>query len=314
MICHKGVVVHPDELTNTWKNIILRSDIDTVGIHPVGGEGSHVRVSELAEKGLSGECAENARTLVSHGIGLEYELHVMSLLLPRELFGAHPEYFRLDENGARNADYNCCASNGDALDIISQNAYELALKLPATTHRYCFWLDDVRDKCCRCPDCARLSVSDQALAVYNAVQRGVRRADPLGLQSYLAYCGAVELPQKVVPEDGIYLEYAPFDRDFHKPMSDAANEKSANNARDLAAFFGAESGKVLEYWLDNSMFSGWKKPPKELHADAELIKRDLEFYDKLGFGTVTTFACYLGADYETLWGTPDLGGYAVFEN
>ena len=312
LILHKGVVVHPDEITQTWKKVILGSDIDILGIHPVGGGGSHERVRELAENGFAGEAAETVRELTSRGVGLEYELHVMSLLLPRGLYESHPEYFRLDENGVRSADYNCCASNKDALEIISQNACELAKKLPSSTHRYCFWLDDVRDKCCHCPECSRLSASDQALIVYNAVQRGVRRADILGRQSYLAYCGATELPSSVEPEDGIYLEYAPFDRDFHKPMSCPENASSARNARELAAFFGASDGKVLEYWLDNSMFSGWQKPPKKLNADPELIKRDLEFYEALGFGTVTTFACYLGADYEELWGEPDLGGYAVF--
>ena len=313
MIAHKGVVVHPDEITRTWKNVILGSDIDILGVHPVGGDGSHERVRELAEHGLGGECAQIAGELASRGVGLEYELHVMSLLLPRGLFEKHPEYFRLDENGERNADYNCCASNKDALEIISQNACELAKKLSSSTHRYCFWLDDVRDKCCRCPECSRLSVSDQALAVYNAVQRGISRADKQGRQSYLAYCGAVELPRSVAPEDGVYLEYAPFDRNFRLPMTHEENSAPARNARELAAFFGAAEGKVLEYWLDNSMFSGWKKPPKELHADPDLIKRDLEFYDSLGFGAVTTFACYLGADYEELWGAPDLGGYAVFD-
>ena len=312
MIAHKGVVVHPDEITPTWEDVITRSDIDILGIHPVGGDGSHDRVRALARDGLPEAGADIARRLASRGVGIEYELHVMSLLLPRELFPKHPEYFRLDEKGERTADYNCCASNADALEIIAQNACELAKKLPSSTGRYCFWLDDVRDKYCHCPDCRELSASDQALAVYNAVQRGVRRADPLAKQSYLAYCGASELPRKVTPEDGIYLEYAPFDRNFKLPMADPANAASAENARLLAAFFGAREGKVLEYWLDNSMFSGWKKPPKELHADSELIKRDLEFYDSLGFGTVTTFACYLGNDYESLYGAPDLGGYAVF--
>lgn len=312
MIVHKGVVVHPDEITPFWKNAILNSDIDILGVHPVGGDGSHERVRALAEEGLPGECGEIAKELASRGAGIEYELHVMSLLLPRELFSTHPEYFRLDEKGERSPDYNCCASNKDALEIISQNAFMLAKKLPATTHRYCFWLDDVRDKCCSCPECARLSVSDQALSVYNAVQRGIRRADKQGRQSYLAYCGATELPRGITPEDGVYLEYAPFDRNFKLPMSDPANAVSAKNAFELASFFGAKEGKVLEYWLDNSMFSGWKKPPKELKTDPDLIKRDLEFYDKLGFETVTTFACYLGSDYESLYGAPDISGYAVF--
>lgn len=311
MIEEKGIVVHPDEVGRTWRETILSSDICLIGIHPVGGEGSHERVKALAEEGLPAESRENFDVLKAAGAGVEYELHAASLLLPRSLFGTHPEYFRTDEAGRRNPDHNCCPSNPDALEIIAENAAALAKALPSSTHRYSFWLDDVRGGICRCASCRTLSASDQALLIYNAVARGIRCSDPLGRESYLAYCNASEPPRKVVPEDGIYLEYAPFDRDPFLPMTDEKNASSADNARELASFFGAGTGKVLEYWLDNSKYSGWKKPPKKLVPDPEVIRRDLAFYDSLGFRTVTTFACFLGPDYEALWGRPDLGGYAV---
>ena len=312
MIEEKGVVVHPDEIGKTWRETILSSDIRLLGIHPVGGNGSHERVKALAGEGLPAESRKNLDALISRGVGVEYELHTMSLLLPRDLFPAHPEYFRMDEKGRRNPDLNCCPSNGDALETVAENAAALAKALPSSTHRYAFWLDDAREGICRCAACRKLSASDQALLVYNAVLRGIRRADPLGRESYLAYCGASEPPRRVTPEEGIYLEYAPFDRDQALPMAHEKNAVSAKNARDLAAFFGAGDGKVLEYWLDNSKFSGWVKPPKRLVPDPEIMRRDLAFYDSLGFRTVTTFACFLGLDYEELWGKPDLGGYAVF--
>ena len=95
-------------------------------------------------------------------------------------------------------------------------------------------------------------------------------------------------------------------------MPHEKNVFPANCARELSSFFGTGNGKVLEYWLDNSKYSGWVKPPKKLSPDPSVIARDLDFYDSLGFRTVTTFACFLGPDYEALWGKPDLGGYAVF--
>ena len=38
------------------------------------------------------------------------------------------------------------------------------------------------------------------------------------------------------------------------------------------------------------------------------------YYEKLGFDSITAFACYLGKDYRALYGCPELSGYkAAFE-
>ncbi|HZC45575.1 MAG TPA: hypothetical protein VE243_03810, partial [Candidatus Acidoferrum sp.] len=44
---------------------------------------------------------EVAPLLREHGIGVEYGGHVLQLLLPRDLFGDHPEYFPAGDDGVR---------------------------------------------------------------------------------------------------------------------------------------------------------------------------------------------------------------------
>ena len=82
-------------------------------------------------------------------------------------------------------------------------------------------------------------------------------------------------------------------------------------AKELLAFFGKKDAKALDYWLDNSLYSKWEKPPRKLYARADVVAEDLAFYEELGFERITTFACFLGEDYEALYGAPDLGGYTM---
>jgi hypothetical protein len=109
------------------------------------------------------------------------------------------------------------------------------------------------------------------------------------------------------------LEYAPIDRDHHTPLSEAGNEKNTSQnqyIKELIQTFGADTAKVLDYWLDNSLFSNWTKPPKPLVADERVIHADFDYYSKLGFKDISCFACYLGADYVELHGEPDITAFA----
>ena len=66
-------------------------------------------------------CARN-------GIYVEYQEHAMAELLPRALYDGHPEYFRMDEQGNRVNDYNCCPSSAEAMEIIARNAKARAVR------------------------------------------------------------------------------------------------------------------------------------------------------------------------------------------
>lgn len=312
MALPRGLLVHPDELGDLWVSRLKGSDIGIVGLHPVGGKKANETLEQLCRDLQDGRFDRPFAALREMGIEIEFEAHAMSWLLPREEFVAHPEWFRMNKEGERVGDFNLCPSNEEGMDYVARRTAKLAQILKPTTHRYYFWIDDVRDSYCHCPDCSALSPSDQALKIYNKLLEGIRTVDPLATHCYLAYQATREVPRKVDPSEGIFLEYAPFDRDFHRPLSDAACEKNAIETAPLSGLlerFGKNGAKVLEYWLDNSLFSKWKKPPQPFKNDVPVMREDLRYYEALGFTDATVFACYLGEDYEVLHGAPDLEDY-----
>lgn len=305
----KSLLIHPDELSEKW---ILRAKelrLDTLALHPRGGKRAAESLAEMLTMLETAEYRALLDRAAEAGLSIEYEFHAAGYLLPREEFENHPEWFRMDENGERVRDLNFCFTNPDAVDFVSKRAAELAKKLYRSTHMYYFWMDDVKDSMCRCPACREQSEPDLQLHVLNAILRELRREIPDARLAYLAYFGTMGVPETEKPEDGIFLEYAPFDRDPHKPMREQTDHDSLV-LPSLISFFGKENAKVLEYWFDNSMYSGWQKPPKAFSADDAVVKDDLCYYRSLGFETLSSFACYLGSDYEALYGEPDLSCFA----
>ena len=66
---------------------------------------------------------------------------------------------------------------------------------------------------------------------------------------------------------------------------------------------------MLEYWLDASMFSEWRRPARRVPFQPELLAADLEFYARLGFRSVTSFGVFLDAYYFATHGTPPVADY-----
>lgn len=297
-----GLIAHPEELTKGEIAAFRAAGADVLGLHPVGGN----KATSSLENLLIWLKTDKGRRLLSYarslGLEIEYEMHAASFLVPREMFSSHPEYFR-EANGVRTNDYNFCVSSDEMLRLMAKNAAALGRVLSPDTHDYYFWLDDAENSRCGCEKCRVFSASDQSLIVANAIADELRRFDSSARVCYLAYLGTLTPPKSVKPAPGVFLEYAPMKRDRSIPVWEDDNVK-----RELAALFDVfEPGeaKILEYWYDNSMFSNWKKPPKKFTPDNERIAREIEFYRSLGVGNVTSFACYLGADYEALYGAPD---------
>lgn len=297
-----GLIAHPEELTKGEIAAFRAAGADVLGLHPVGGN----KATSSLENLLIWLKTDKGRRLLSYarslGLEIEYEMHAASFLVPREMFSSHPEYFR-EANGVRTNDYNFCVSSDEMLRTVANRAAELVSKLDYSSHDYYLWQDDVDGGECGCEKCRTLSASDQSLIVANAIADELRRFDSSARVCYLAYLGTLTPPKSVKPAPGVFLEYAPMKRDRSIPVWEDDNVK-----RELAALFDVfepDEAKILEYWYDNSMFSNWKKPPKKFTPDNERIAKEIDFYRSLGVGNVTSFACYLGADYEALYGAPD---------
>jgi hypothetical protein len=168
-------------------------------------------------------------------------------------------------------------------------------------------MDDGRGLQCHCPKCQKLSASDQQLIAVNAMQREIRKYIPDAKVAYLAYVDTVVPPTQVKPEEGVFLEYAPFEK-YTAKGEDAPIliEREWKMIQPLLDYFGKQNAKVLEYWYDNSMFSQWKKPPRKFTLKEDEMIEDINRYREIGFNNIATFACFLGQDYEELYGEADI--------
>ena len=293
----RGVVLDVNDLESVdWPKLALENGINTIGTHITPSQVMKFVESEKGKK-FYADCKK-------HGIFIEHQLHAMSDLLPRELFDSDPSLFRMDESGRRVREHNFCIHSEKALGIVAKNAAHYAERLPATNHRYYFWLDDDKPSC-RCPECSKYSVSELALIVENRMIREIRKIDPLAQLAHLAYLDTLQAPRKIKPAGGIFLEFAPIRRSWEKPLSDPGargprNVTHADTLRHLQenlSVFPAETAVVLEYWLDISLFSKWKKPAAKLPWRNDVFESDLITYAGFGIKNVTTFAVYADAKY-----------------
>ena len=304
----RGVVLVPEDFTLAdWPKRAALAGLTTIGIHHPT---SPRAVIAFLQSGPGRHVLEDCRR---HGLEVEYELHAMRELLPRDLFAANPAYFRMNEQGVRVADANCCLHSEGGLAEVARNAVQLARVLPSTTGRYFFWGDDGAPWC-RCPDCADYTDSEQALLLENAIVRALHaEIDQTAALAHLAYQNTLRAPVSVKPAPGVFLEFAPIKRRYDIPYETQTGPDTDFGLESLDAnlkVFPPDTAQVLEYWLDVSRFSGWNRETlAKIPWDAAVVGADVAGYARRGIRHVSTFAAWLDAEYVRRFGEPPLKEY-----
>ncbi len=162
-------IVHPDEVRKELIDELVLNKIDCLGIHPIGGKDAYKTLEDLIALLKTPKFRAILDYAKERGIQIEYELHSMGYLMPKSLFCTHPEYFRINEKGERNSDYNFCISNNEAMEIVCKNAVKLATSLYNSSLNFYFWVDDGRNVFCSCEKCKNLTPSNQAMKITNAI-------------------------------------------------------------------------------------------------------------------------------------------------
>ena len=290
-----GVVLLPEDLSlRDWPQRAKRAGLSTIALHH---QNSPKAVVDWIGKDEGQRFVEACKTLE---LQLEYELHAMKELLPRDLFAKNPLFFRQNDQGERTPDCNCCVHSEAGLKIIAENSLRLAAALRPTTHRHFFWGDDGQPWC-YCPKCKELSASEQALVVENQVWRALSQRDPKAQLAHLAYANTLIPPTQVRPEAGVFLEYAPINRRYDIPYSQQAGAKAKEGLYLLDGnlkVFAKETAQVLEYWLDVSRFSHWQRPAEKLPWNKDVFLDDFRTYRNRGIRHITSFAAWVDADYQ----------------
>jgi len=237
---------------------------------------------------------ELAPELERRGIEAEYGGHVIPLLLPRELFATHPEYFPQSPDGTRSEYGNLCASNAAALEVAAGNAVQYARDYSEMQALHIWGADLWDGGWCRCPACAPLGAQDQSLRVCNAVARGLVDAGWRHPVCYLAYHDTLAADLTVRPEATVVCEFAPRERCYGHALDDPECATNQRYARALEKYVQWFDGRVrlFEYYGDAILFFGCTVPL------TRVIAADLEYYHRLGireilmlqFGAYSTWA------------------------
>jgi Domain of unknown function (DUF4838) len=298
----RGVVLVPEDLTlGDWPERASRGGLTTIALHHGVSPKEVVRTVESdAGKKFLDQC----RRL---GLQVEYELHAMSELLPRDLFEKDRDLFRMNDKGQRTPDANVCVHSKAALDVIGERATALAKTLRPTTGRYFLWGDDGKPWC-HCDKCRPLTDSDQGLILTNHLAKVIRASDDKASVAHLAYANTLAAPKEIKPADGVFLEFAPINRRHDVPYAKQTGSTDRDGLGLLDAnlkVFSAATAQVLEYWLDVSRASKWKRPAAKLPWNKEVFRADVEAYATRGIRHVTTFAAWVDAEYRKRFGEPE---------
>ena len=306
----RGIVLTPADIASSgvdWPALAHRAGIGTIATHLTKYETN--RWSDTVAFMSSAEGRKFLADCQRLGIDVEHEHHGFEWLLPRGLFASSPELFRMDASGRRVPDFNCCASSARARVIMAANAVKFAKECPQTTNRYFFWPSD-GGAGCHCGECRAYSLSEQALLVENEIVAALRReVDPSARLAHLAYARHFDVPRKVRPADGMFLEFAPFYRHWFEPVHGYNLARLAS----LLEVFPARDAQVLEYWLDSSRMNKRHRHDKPAPWYPEVFKQDVAAYRRLGVGNFTTFAVDLDAAYARRFGDiePMVRAYAL---
>jgi hypothetical protein len=233
---------------------------------------------------------EVAPLLREHGIGVEYGGHVLQLLLPRDRFAQHPEYFPAGEDGVRIASGNLCVSNPDAVALVRAGALAYVREHPENELLHIWGADVRRGAWCRCGQCGELPPQLQYMKVVNAIATELAADSNAPPIAYLAYHDTIDPHPGLKPLDNVWFEWAPRERCYSHAIDDPACEINPRYLESLKRYIDIFHGRghVFEYYADAILFGGLG------FAAPAVIASDLRAYRRLGLTSISclTFGAY----------------------
>ncbi|MBI1818162.1 MAG: DUF4838 domain-containing protein [Deltaproteobacteria bacterium] len=230
------------------------------------------------------------------GIAVEYGGHVIPLLLPRELFKDHPEFFPQRAGGERTEFGNLCTANATAMHLASANAVRYVREHPELSVLHIWGADLWDGGWCHCAQCVSATVQDQSLRLCNAVAGALAAEGVTRPVCYIAYHDTIDPDLHVRPAPGVWVEYAPRERCYGHALDDLTCRTNRHYRESLERYVELFDGRVriFEYYADAILFCGCAVPL------AEVIAADLDYFHRLGIREITNLQ--FGA--FSLWAYP----------
>jgi hypothetical protein len=238
------------------------------------------------------------------GVVPEYGGHVLQLLLARDRFELHPEFFPANADGLRNRDGNLCVSNADALAEVCAGAVRYVQENPEGELLHIWGADVWQGAWCQCGGCAGLSPQRQYMKIVNAIAEALALEGIKCPVAYLAYHDTLRPDCGLCPMPNVHFEWAPRERCYSHGIDDSAcavNRDYYDSLRRYIELFDGR-GHVFEYYADAILFGGLGV------ATPSVIGRDLRAYRSLGLDSIS---CLTFGAYSTLAYPVNLEAFAL---
>ena len=197
--------------------------------------------------------------LAERGIEAEYGGHVLQLLLPRDRFAAHPEYFPCARGRAADGKRQPVRVESGGAGVGTRGGARLRARQSrdgAAAH-----LGRGRTARCVVP-MRRVRSAYAATPIYEGGQRNCGGAAPEGDAAppvaYLAYHDTLDPDRALRPLDNVWFEWAPRERCYSHAIDDPACTVNPRYLESLKRYIDLFDGRggIFEYYADAILFGG----------------------------------------------------------
>ncbi|MBO3804191.1 MAG: DUF4838 domain-containing protein, partial [Candidatus Brockarchaeota archaeon] len=206
-------------------------------------------------------------------------VHSFDMLIPRELYGRHPEYFPLIE-GKRVGGYaQRCLSNPDVVRLAKERVEEWIGEHPET--KIVSVSQNDTGKWCQCPECSSLdeaegSPSASILNFVNKIAEEVGKRHPGVLIDTLAYQYSRKPPKSIKPRANVVIRLCTIECCFSHPLERCDSEQNVRFREDLAAW--SKVAPNLYVWDYVTNFANYLMPFPNLYV----LKPNIRLFIKNG--------------------------------
>ncbi|MFA4029751.1 MAG: hypothetical protein GDYSWBUE_001045 [Candidatus Fervidibacterota bacterium] len=204
-------------------------------------------------------------------------VHSFDLLIPRELYKEHPEYFPLIGGKRINGYVQRCLSNPDVLRLAIERVRQWIKEHPEAT------IIDVSQNdtgnWCQCENCKSLddaegSPSASIIRFVNAIAEAIEKEYPHIRIETLAYTYSRRPPKTLRPRHNVIIRLCSIECCFSHPLDGCPSEQNKRFVEDIKAWRNV--APILYVWDYTTNFAHYIQPFPNL----EVLQANVQFFSK----------------------------------
>jgi len=204
-------------------------------------------------------------------------VHSFDMLIPRDLYDKHPEYFPLIDGKRVDGYVQRCLSNPEVIRLAKERVLEWVHEHPEAKI-VSVSQNDVGNWC-QCPECSALddsegSPSASILNFVNEIAEEVQRHHPDKIIDTLAYQYSRKPPKSIVPRENVIIRLCTIECCFSHSLEQCNSDHNRKFKEDIEAW--SRIAPKLYVWDYVTNFANYVMPFPNLYV----LKPNIEFFIK----------------------------------